>query len=106
MTTYGVYLIYSKSLLGQALAERAAEQIAVYPLAVPLMVSSMGLVTLTAITANTLLTWQEFAILTAALLVVMAINLVALLLVEGVTFNATGEIVGHVLAVAGNGKRK
>jgi hypothetical protein len=36
----------------------------------------------------------------------MAINLVALLLVEGVTFNATGDIVGHVLAVAGNGKRK
>ena len=49
---------------------------------------------------------EQIIIETTILLVVMAINLVTLLLVEGVTFNATGDIVGHVLAVVGNGKRK
>jgi multiple antibiotic resistance protein len=58
---------------------------AIYPLAVPLMASPMGLVTLTVISANTKVTAEELVVLTVMLLVVMAINLVALLAVEAVS---------------------
>ena len=65
--------------------DREAEQMAIYPLAVPLMASPMGLVTLTVISANTQVTAEELAGLTVMLLVVMAINLVALLTVDSVS---------------------
>jgi multiple antibiotic resistance protein len=75
---------------------------AIYPLVVPLMASPMGLVVLTAISANTQLAFEEFAILTGALLVVMAINLVALLSVDAVTkyLNVeTLEVANRILAL-------
>ncbi len=65
--------------------DREAEQMAIYPLAVPLMASPMGLVTLTVISANTQVTLEELGVLTVMLLIVMAINLVALLTVDSLS---------------------
>lgn len=62
--------------------DREAEQMAIYPLAVPLMASPMGLVTLTIISANSQVTFEELGLLTVMLLIVMAINLGALLAVD------------------------
>lgn len=49
----------------------------------PLMASPMGLVTLTVISANFQVNFEDFVILTIMLLVVMAISLAALLSVYG-----------------------
>lgn len=65
--------------------DREAEAMAIYPLAMPLMASPMGLVTLTVISANTQVSSEQFIILTIMLLVVMGINLVSLLSVDYVT---------------------
>jgi hypothetical protein len=62
-----------------------AEQMVNYPLALPLMASPVGLVTLTVISANTKVTAEELVILAVMLLAVMAINLVALLTVDGIS---------------------
>ena len=81
---------------------REAEAMAVYPLAMPLMASPMGLVTLTVISVNFQVTFEEFVILTIMLLVVMAINLVALLSVDGLTRYLsveTLEVANRVLAL-------
>lgn len=85
--------------------DREAEQTAIYPLAVPLMASPMGLVTPTVISANTTVTMEELAGLTIKLLVVMAINLVALLTVDSVSkylsveaLEMANRIVGLLLA--------
>jgi small neutral amino acid transporter SnatA (MarC family) len=65
--------------------EQEAEAIAIYTLAILLMVSPMGLETLTIISANTQVTSEPFIILTIMLLIVMGIKLVDLLSVEGAT---------------------
>jgi multiple antibiotic resistance protein len=89
-----ILLIYAiKSILKEPKAggekgyatDREAEKMAIYPLAVPLMASPMGLVTLTVISANTQVTLTEIFILAVMLLVVMAINLVAMLTVDGLS---------------------
>jgi multiple antibiotic resistance protein len=89
-----ILLIYAvKSILKEPKAggekgyatDREAEQMAIYPLAVPLMASPMGLVTLTTISANALVTNTEIVVMTVMLLVVMAINLVALLTVDHIS---------------------
>ena len=68
---------------------------AIYPLAVPLMASPMGLVTLTVISANSQITTTEFVILTMMLLlVIIGINLVALLFVDGVMKYVWPEVLG------------
>ena len=75
---------------------------AIYPLAVPLMASLIGLVTLTVISANTNVTMEELAGLTVMLLVVMAINLVALLTVDSVSkylSALTLEVANRILAL-------
>ena len=78
-----ILLIYSiKSILKEPkkgekrgyATDREAEQMAIYPLAVPLMASPMGLVVLTSISASKEIGPEAFAILTAALLVVMVVN--------------------------------
>lgn len=106
-----ILLIYSiKSILKEPkkgekrgyATNREAEQMAIYPLAVPLMASPMGLVVLTAISASKEIGPEAFAILTAALLVVMVINLVALLSVERVTKYLTVEtleVANRILAL-------
>ena len=58
---------------------------AIYPLAVPLMASPMGLVMLALISVNTQVTLEELGPLTVMLLGIMAINLVALLTVDGIS---------------------
>jgi multiple antibiotic resistance protein len=55
---------------------------AIYPLAIPLMASPMGLVTLTIISANRGVGLEELISLSIMLLVIMAINLVSLLSVD------------------------
>ena len=67
---------------------------AIYPLAVPLMASLMGLVMLTVISANGQITLTEIVILAVMLLVVMGINLVALLFVDGVVKYLSPEVLG------------
>ena len=64
--------------------DREAEQMAIYPLAVPLMASPMGLVTLTVASATPEITTDDIMILAGMLLVVMFINLIALLSVDRV----------------------
>lgn len=98
-----ILLIYSiKSILAEGKKEvkyatdHEAEKMAIYPLAVPLMASPMGLVTLTVISANSQVTPGELIILAVMLLVVMSINLAALLFVDGVMKYLSPE----VLAVA------
>ena len=65
--------------------DREAEAMAIYPLAMPLMASPMGLVTLTIVSANIDVGSDLFIILVIMLLVVMGINLVSLLAVDYVT---------------------
>jgi multiple antibiotic resistance protein len=96
-----ILLIYSiKSILAEGNKEtkyatdREAEQMAIYPLAVPLMASPMGLVTLTVISANNMVTLPEIIILAVMLLVVMGINLMALLFVDGVMKYLSPEVLG------------
>ena len=97
-----ILLIYSiKSILAEGshatkyATDREAEQMAIYPLAVPLMASPMGLVTLTVISANSQITTTEFVILTMMLLlVIIGINLVALLFVDGVMKYLWPEVLG------------
>ena len=73
-----ILLIYSiKSILKEPKAgekkgyatDREAEKMAIYPLAIPLMASPMGLVTLTIISANRGVSMQELIYLTVLLLV-------------------------------------
>ena len=85
---YAIKSILKEPKLGEHkgyATDREAEAMAIYPLAMPLMASPMGLVVLTTISASADLTGEEFVILTAMLLVVMAINLAALLSVDGIT---------------------
>lgn len=86
-----ILLIYSiKSTLAEGkhgtkyATDREAEKMAIYPLALPLMASPMGLVTLTIISANSQVTSTELMILAVMTLVVMGINLAALLFVDRV----------------------
>jgi multiple antibiotic resistance protein len=82
--------------------DREAEQMAVYPLAMPLMASPMGLVTLTILSTNAEVSLEGIIIETAMLLVVMVINLVALLSVDGITryFNVEKlEVANRVLGL-------
>lgn len=65
--------------------DREAEQMAIYPIAVPLMASPVGLVTLTVISANQEVTFGELGGLAVMLLIVMAINLLALLSVNRIS---------------------
>lgn len=96
-----ILLIYSiKSILAEGKKEtkyatdREAEQMAIYPLAVPLMASPMGLVTLAVISANTKVTNTEIVVLAVMLLIVMGINLMALLFVDGVMKYLSPEVLG------------
>ena len=74
--------------------DREAERMAIYPLAIPLMASPMGLVTLAVISANAQVTNTEIVILAVMLLVVMGINLMALLFVDGVMKYLSPEVLG------------
>jgi len=96
-----ILLIYSiKSILAEGkhgskyTTDREAEEMAIYPLAVPLMASPMGLVTLTVISANAQVTNTEIVVLAAMLLVVMGINLVALLFVDKIMKYLSPEVLG------------
>ena len=96
-----ILLIYSiKSILAEGkhgtnyTTDREAEAMAIYPLAVPLMASPMGLVTLTIISANTQVSLTEIIILTVMLLVVMGTNLMALLFVDRVMIYLSAEVLG------------
>ena len=96
-----ILLIYSiKSILAEGKhgtkygTDREAEEMAIYPLAVPLMASPMGLVTLTVISANTQVSNVEIVVLAMMLLVIMGINLLALLFVDKVMKYLTPEVLG------------
>ena len=82
-----------------------AEKMAIYPLAIPLMASPMGLVTLTIISANRGVGLEELILLSVILLVIMAINLAALLSVDFVskylspeTLDVANRVVALLLA--------
>ncbi|MGD9094256.1 MAG: MarC family protein [Anaerolineales bacterium] len=106
-----ILLIYSiKSILkepkpGQKkgyATDREAEQMAIYPLAIPLMASPMGLVTLTIVSANRGISVEDLIFLTIMLLVIMAINLVALLSVDSLSkylSPETLEVANRILAL-------
>ena len=81
--------------------DRDAEAMAVYPLAMPLMASPMGLVTLTILSANAQVTLEGLIIETVMLLVVMGINLIALLYIDGVTKYLSLETLGVANRILG-----
>ena len=106
-----ILLIYSiKSVLKEPkpgeqkgyATDREAEKMAIYPLAIPLMASPMGLVTLTIISANRGVGSGEIILLTVMLLVIMAINLVSLLSVDFLSkylSAETLEVANRILAL-------
>ena len=106
-----ILLIYSvKSILKEPKAgeakgyatDREAEKMAIYPLAIPLMASPMGLVTLTIVSARQGVQLEELILLCVMLLVIMAINLVALLSVDFVSkylSPETLEVANRILAL-------
>ena len=106
-----ILLIYSiKSILKEPKAgekkgyatDREAEKMAIYPLAIPLMASPMGLVTLTIVSANQGVKLEELILLAVMLLVIMAINLAALLSVDFVAkylSAETLEVANRILAL-------
>ena len=106
-----ILLIYSiKSILKEPKAgekkgyatDRDAEKMAIYPLAIPLMASPMGLVTLTIVSANQGVQLEELVLLAVMLLVIMAINLMALLSVDFVSKYLsveTLEVANRILAL-------
>ena len=106
-----ILLIYSiKSILKEPKAgekkgyatDREAEKMAIYPLAIPLMASPMGLVTLTIVSANQGVKSEELILLAVMLLVIMAINLAALLSVDFLSkylSAETLEVANRILAL-------
>ena len=95
-----ILLIYSiKSILKEPkpgetkgyATDRDAEKMAIYPLAIPLMASPMGLVTLTIVSARQGVQLEELILLSVMLLVIMAINLAALLSVDFVSKYLSAE---------------
>lgn len=74
--------------------DREAEQMATYPLAIPLMASPMGLVTLTLVSASQGVETEDLILLSIMLLVIMAINLAALLSVDFITRYLSAETLG------------
>jgi multiple antibiotic resistance protein len=82
--------------------DRQAEKMAIYPLAIPLMASPMGLVTLTIISANQGVNTEDLILLSIMLLVIMAINLVALLSVDFLSRYVSAEaleVANRILAL-------
>ncbi len=85
-----ILLIYAiKSILAEGnpkvyTIDQEAEHMAIYPMAVPLMASPMGLVTLTVASATSSISIEDILLLAGMLLVVMFINLIALLSVNRV----------------------
>ena len=69
-----------------------AEKAAIYPLAVPLMASPMGIVVLTVASATKSVTDQQILDLIVAFLIVMAINLLALLLEDRIMHYISPEV--------------
>jgi multiple antibiotic resistance protein len=106
-----ILLIYSiKSILKEPkmgetkgyATDRDAERMAIYPLAIPLMASPMGLVTLTIVSANQGVQLEELILLSVMLLVIMTINLAALLSVDFVSKYLsveTLEVANRILAL-------
>ena len=82
--------------------DREAEKMAIYPLAIPLMASPMGLVTLTIVSANRGVETEDLIFLSIMLLVIMAINLVSLLSVDFLSkylSAETLEVANRILAL-------
>jgi multiple antibiotic resistance protein len=106
-----ILLIYSiKSILKEPkkgetkgyATDRDAERMAIYPLAIPLMASPMGLVTLTIVSARQGIQLDELILLSAMVLVIMAINLAALLSVDSISRYLgpeTLEVANRILAL-------
>ena len=71
--------------------EREAERMAIYPLAMPLMASPMGIAVLTMVSASKNVTDEAILGVIVALVAVMAVNLVALLLEDWIMHRISPE---------------
>jgi len=105
LLVYSVKSILKEPKMGEKkgyATDRDAEKMAIYPLAIPLMASPMGLVTLTIVSANRGVTTEDLIFLSIILLIIMAINLAALLSVDFVTkylSAETLEVANRILAL-------
>jgi multiple antibiotic resistance protein len=102
---YSISSILKEPKTGQVkgyATDRQAEKLAIYPLAIPLMASPMGLVTLTIVSANRGVGLEEIISLSFMLLVIMAINPVSLLSVDFISkylSPETLEVANRILAL-------
>jgi multiple antibiotic resistance protein len=105
LLVYSIKSILKEPKMGEKkgyATDRDAEKMAIYPLAIPLMASPMGLVTLTLVSANRGVEIEDLIFLSVMLLVIMAINLAALLSVDILTrylSAETLEVANRILAL-------
>ena len=105
LLVYSIKSILKEPKMGEKkgyATDRDAEKMAIYPLAIPLMASPMGLVTLTIVSANRGVGTEDLIFLSIMLLVIMAINLAALLSVDFLSkylSAETLEVANRILAL-------